>query len=184
MATMRLTRPIKAVITVVLLLAGLLYLLLVEVAVSAGRIHHGVNVQGFDIGGLNQQEAVDALRERGDQMKETPMIFTTEGFDCRFTPEQVGWGPQPADTAAAAMEVGREGVPFEALADRLQAWTRGVTIEWQGSTVPARVGRELNRCEKAAEGLGITINRPRLRYLIKQNIVKWPRGPVEIPLTS
>ncbi len=184
MAVMRLTPSTKAVIVVVLLLAGLVYLLLVEVAVSAGRVHHGVNVQGFDIGGLNQQEAVDALRERGDEMKQTPMIFTTEGFDCRFTPEQLGWGPQPADTAAAAMEVGREGFPLEALAERWRAWTSGVTIDWEGSTIPARVGRELNRCEEASEGLGIEIDRPRLRYLIKQNIAKWPREPVEIPLAS
>lgn len=179
---MRLTPSTKAVFTLVLAVAAVVYLVIVEVAISAGRVHHGVDVRGFDIGGLNQQDAVDALRERGDEMKVSPMIFTAEGFDCRFTPQDIGWGPQPADTAAAAMAVGREGFPFEALADRWRAWTGGVSIDWQGSTDAARVGRELNRCEKTSEGLGVEIDRPRLRYLIKQTVVRWPRGPVEIPL--
>lgn len=181
---MRINPSTKAVFAVVLLIAALVYLVIVEVAISAGRVHHGVDVQGFAIGGLNHQEAVDALRKRGDEMKEGPMIFTSEGFDCRFTPEQIGWGPQPADTAAAAVAVGREGIPFGALADRWRAWTTGVSIEWQGRTDPAKVGRELNRCEKASEGLGVTIDRARLRYLIKQTVVEWPRSPMEIPLES
>lgn len=181
---MRIDPSTKAVFAVVLLFAALGYLVIVEVAVSAGRVHHGVDVRGFDIGGLNQQDAVDALRRRGDEMKESPMVFTAEGFDCRFTPEQIGWGPQPADTAAAAMAVGRDDAPFGALADRWRAWTGGVSIEWQGRTDPAKVGRELNRCEKASEGLGVEIDRPRLRYLIKQTVEDWPRGPVEIPLAS
>ena len=181
---MRINPSTKAVFAIVLLVAAAAYAVVVEVAVSAGRVHHGVDVRGFDIGGLNHQEAIDALRERGDEMKESPMIFTAEGFDCRFTPDQIGWGPQPADTAATAMSVGRDNVPFGALGDRWRAWTRGVSIDWQGRTDPARVGRELNRCEKASKGLGLQIDRARLRYLIKQTVVQWPREPVEIPLTS
>jgi len=181
---MRLSPSTKGVFVLVLVVAALAYLVIIEVAVSAGQVHHGVDVRGFDIGGLNQAEAVEALRRRGDEMKETPMIFTTEGFDCRFTPEEVGWGPQPADTAAAAMEIGRAGSLFEAAADRWRAWTQGLSIDWQGSTNPARVTRELDRCEEASEGLGVEIERPRLRYLIKQTIVTWPRQPVEIPLQS
>lgn len=179
---MRLSPPAKAAIVLALVLAGVLYLAIVEVAISAGRVHHGVDVQGLEVGGLNPQEAVDLLRETGDEMKESPMIFTAEGFDCRFTPEQVGWGPQPADTVTAAMAIGRSGSLVESLKERWRAWTSGVTIEWQGNTDPARVGRELNRCEKASEGLGVEIDRPRLRYLIKKTIPSWPRGPVEIPL--
>lgn len=184
MAPMRVTPSTKAVFGLVLLIAALAYLVIVEVAVSAGRIHHGVDVNGFDIGGLNQQDAVEALRERGDEMKESPMIFTSEGFDCRLTPEQIGWGPQPADTAAAAMAVGRDDIPFGALADRWRAWTSGASVDWQGRTHPAKVGRELNRCEQASEGLGVEIDRPRLRFLIKKTVLEWPRGPVEIPLSE
>lgn len=184
MAVMRLTAPTKTVLAMVLVLALAAYLLLVEFAVNAGRVHHGVDVQGVDVGGLNHAEAQDVLTQRGEEMKASPMIFSTEGFDCRFTPEDVGWGPQAFDTAAAAMAVGREGGILQALRDRWRAWTEGVTIDWGGSPDPARVTRELNRCEQIAEGLGIEIDRPRLRYKIKRAIVAWPRAIFTIPLAS
>ena len=181
---MRINPSTKAVFAIVLLIAATAYVVVVEVAVSAGRVHHGVDVRGFDIGGLNHQEAIDALRRRGDEMKASPMVFTAEGFECSFTPDEIGWGPQPADTAAAAMAVGRDDLPFGALGDRWRAWTSGVSIDWQGRTDPARVGRELNRCEKASEEVGVEIDRARLRYLIKQTVDQWPREPIEVPLES
>lgn len=182
MAGMRLSAPTKALLAVVLLVGTIAYLVLVELAVNAGRIHRGVDVHGVDVGGLNHAEAQELLGERGDEMKDSPIVFTSEGFDCRFTPEDVGWGPQAFDTAAAAMDVGRTGGVFEALGDRLRAWTEGVTVDWAGATDPAQVGRELNRCERAAEGLGVEIDRPRLRYKIKRAVVAWPREPFTVPL--
>lgn len=182
MATMQLSAPTKTVLVLVLVAGLAAYALLVEFAVNAGRIHHGVDVQGVDVGGLNHAEAQAVLEERGDEMKSSPIVFTIEGFDCRFTPADLGWGPQAFDTAAAAMEVGREGGPWKALRDRLRAWGDGVTIDWAGSTDPARVGRRLNRCERLAESRGVDIDRPRLRYLIKRAVVSWPRDPYPLPV--
>lgn len=179
---MQLTPPTKIVLAVVLVIGIAGYALLVDFAVNAGRVHRGVDVQGFDVGGLNHPEAQEALQERGESMKESPMIFTTEGFDCRFTPADVGWGPQAFDTASAAMDVGRTGGALEALAERIRAWTEGVTIDWAGSTDPRRMRRELDRCEEVAEGLGIAIDRPRMRFKIKRAIVTWPRAIFTIPL--
>ena len=181
---MQLSRGIKSVVVVSSLLGLIAYGLLLEFAINAGRVHRGVSVEGFDIGGLNYAEAAAALNERGTAMKLAPMIFTTEGFDCRFTPEDIGWGPQPADTADTAMEVGRDDGVLDALQERMKAWTEGVTIVWAGSPDTARVGRELNRCEKQAAGLGLEIDRPKLRFAIKQTIVTWPREPVPIPLVQ
>lgn len=182
MTSMQLSPAVKTVVVLFLVAAVAAYALLLEFAINAGRVHRGVSVEGYEIGGLNYAEAEAALNERGSEMKLGPMIFTTEGFDCRFTPEDIGWGPQPSDTADAAMEVGRRGGVLDALAERLEAWTEGVTIEWAGSPDAAKVGRELNRCEEQAAGLGLEIDRPRLRYAIKKGIVTWPRGPVPIPL--
>ena len=184
MTRMRLTAPTKTVLGIVLLLGLAAYLLLLEFAVNAGRVHHGVDVQGVDVGGLNHAEAQAVLTERGDEMKASPLIFSTEGFDCRFTPEDVGWGPQAFDTAAAAMAVGREGGPIQSLGDRWRAWTTGVTIDWGGSTDHARVTREIDRCERTAEALGVEVDRPRLRYKIKRAVVTWPREVFTLPLTE
>lgn len=182
MTPMQLSRTVKTIVVLFLVAALVAYALLLEFAINAGRVHRGVSVQGYEVGGFNYAEAAAALNARGTEMKLEPMVFTTEGFDCSFTPEQIGWGPQPADTADAAMEVGRRGGILEALAERLEAWTDGVTIEWAGSPDAAKVGRELNRCEKQAAGLGLDIDRPRLRYAIRKAIVTWPRATVPIPL--
>lgn len=182
MAPMRLSPAVKTVVIVFGVVTVIAYVLLLEFAINAGRVHRGVDVEGFAVGGLNYAEAAAALEDRGTAMKLAPMIFTTEGFDCRFTPEDIGWGPQPADTADAAMEVGRDGGVLDALRERMKAWTDGVRVEWAGSPDTAKVGRELNRCEKLAAGLGLEIDRPKLRYAIKKTIVTWPRNPVPIPL--
>lgn len=184
MTPMQLSPAVKTIVVLFLVAAVVAYALLLEFAINAGRVHRGVSVAGYEVGGLNYAEAAAALNERGTQMKLEPMIFTTEGFDCRFTPEDIGWGPQPSDTADAAMEVGRRGGVLNALAERLEAWTDGVTIDWAGTPDAAKVGRELNRCEKQAAGLGLEIDRARLRYTIRRTIVTWPRAPVPIPLVQ
>lgn len=179
---MQLSPRIRLLAVLFALVGVVFYGLLVEFAVNAGRVHRGVSVHSFDIGGLNHTEARAALEERGEAMKVAPMIFTTEGFDCRFAPEDVGWGPQPRDTAQAAMDVGRDGSVGEVLSERWRSWTQGVKVEWGGSADPNLVDLELDRCEKLAESLGVDINRPRLRYKIKRAIVAWPREPFTIPL--
>lgn len=184
MTPMQLSPAVKTVVVVFSVVGLIGYLLLLEFAVNAGRVHRGVSVQGYEVGGLNYTEAVAELNARGTELKAAPMIFTTEGFDCRFTPAHIGWGPQPSDTADQAMEVGRDGGVVEALRERFRAWTDGVTIEWAGSPDAAKVGRELNRCEKQAGGLGLEIDRPKLRYAIKRAIVTWPREPFPIPLAE
>lgn len=181
---MQLTPPVKTVLVLVLIVGAVSYLILLDLAVNAGRVHRGVSVAGFDVGGLNATEAADALEERGDAMKTSPMLFTAEGFDCRFTPEDVGWGPQPADTLEAALEVGRGGSLWQDLRDRLNAWSNGVRVEWAGAPNPDEVDRELDRCEELAEAMGVTIDRARLRYKVKRAIVTWPRRPFRIPLES
>ncbi len=182
MTSMQPGPQIRALVVIAFVVAVVAYGLIVEFAVNAGRVHRGVSVQGFDIGGLNPAEAEEALKERGDKMKLAPMIFTTEGFDCRFTPQQVGWGPQAFDTAAAAMDIGRKGSVVDVLGERWRAWTQGVTIRWAGRQDPVRVKRELDRCEELATALGVEIDRPRLRYKIKRAIVTWPRRAFVIPL--
>lgn len=184
MTLMKLTAPMRAIVIVFVLLGALAYLLLLEFAINAGRVHRGVSVEGFEVGGLNRTEAEAALDKRGEEMKASPMIFTTEGFDCRFTPAHVGWGPQEFETTNAAMAVGRDGSWTTALGDRFEAWTEGIEVNWADSPDAAKVGRELNRCDEQAEGLGLEIDRARLRYEIRKAIVTWPREPVPIPLVQ
>ena len=179
---MRISGRAKVVGALFVLLALLVYVALVELAINAGKVHHGVSVQGFDIGGLSRADAEAALSERGELMQQEPMLFVAEGFDCRFTPAMVGWGPQEFETADLAMGIGRSGGVFRALKDRLRAWGSGIEIAWTDRPNARLMGRELARCDRTASGLGYEIDRPRLRFLVKQTITTWPREPIDVPL--
>jgi len=179
---MKLSARAKLIGGLFVVAALLAYAALVEVAINAGKVHHGVSVQGFDIGGLSRADAESALGERGEEMQEEPMLFVAEGFDCRFTPAMVGWGPQEFETAEAAMQVGRGQGLLDSLKERWTAWTSGVDITWSDRPNARLMGRQLARCEKTARGLGYALDRPRLRFLVKRAITTWPREPVEIPL--
>ena len=172
----------KAAAAAFLLLAACAYLVLFDLGVNAGRVHRGVTVDGFDIGGQTFAEAEETLTRRGQELKTTPIIFGAEGFDCRFIPGRIGWGPQPHDTAEAAMAVGRPIASIDSLAERIDAWFDGVGVSWADEPDPASVEKILDECDKNARALGAQLNRDRLRYLIGRAIVTWPRpAPFPVP---
>ena len=165
-------------------LAGLLaYVAIVDVGMHVGRVHRGVTVAGFDIGGLTEIEAFDALRERQEVLEEPAVVFISNGFDCRTTVEGLGWNPQPFNTARAAMEIGRGGV-FEGLRERIDAWFGGARVGWAGTVDPARVDDFLDYCERNARIVNAEIDRAKLRFRIRRAIVTYPRAPLDfkVPL--
>lgn len=175
----------KFIIVSAALLAVLAYLVIVDLGVSAGRIHRGVAVRGIDVGGLTVVEAARKLSPIGADLAERPIVFTAPGVDCRFTPRELGWGPQAFDTAENALRVGRDHAPFGALWDRLRAWVSGVEVGWSDSPDPARVGRFLNGCEERVESVGASLDRGQMRFQIRRAIGYWPYEQIyELPLTG
>lgn len=165
------------------IVAGLVaYAIVVEVGITAGRIHPGVRVADVDVGGLIELEAARLLQERAEDLEHAPVLPIAEGFDCRFSPDELGWEAEPFDTARRALRVGRTDVPFGALADRLRAWGPGVTVEWSHSLDGDKVDVLIDRCQRLAAALGHTIDEARFRYLIKRAIVTWPRDTFSIPM--
>ena len=161
------------------------YAVVVDLGMHAGRVHRGVTVAGFDVGGLTEVEAFEALREHQALLEDTPVVFLANGFDCRALPADLGWSPQPFNTARDAMEVGRGGV-FAGLGERVDAWLGGYKIGWAGTVDPAKVDEFLDYCEENAMVVNATIDRPKLRYRIRRAIVTYPRTPLmfKVPLES
>jgi hypothetical protein len=169
------SRAAKLFVSIGVLVATALFLVIVDLGVNAGRIHYGVSVEKIDVGGLTAPEAAERLRQHGLRLKHTTITFSAPGASCSFLPGALGWGPQPADTTKLALAVGREGVPFTALADRLRAWFGGVKVGWAGSPEPSEVDEFLDECEESASGQGLVIDRAQLRYRVRRAIVTWPR---------
>ena len=179
---MNVSRAVKVSLGLVGVLVLIGYLVLIELGISAGRVHRGVRVDGIEIGGLTLPEAVALLQDTGKDLEGEEIIPTAEGFDCRFTPREVGWRPQAIDTARMAMRVGRDDAPFGALADRVRAYLSGIEVDWAGRPKRRKVGQLLDRCEQQAAALRVVIDRYALRAEIRQALRSTTRRRFEIPL--
>lgn len=172
------------------------FLLIVEIGISAGRIHYGVEVRGgLDIGGMTPAEADEVMTERTELMLSEPIVLEGPGVTVRFYPQQpegvttdvlvAGWAPGRPATIEAALAVGRKNAPFGALADRWRAWVGGVKIGWRGHPLPRRVKQIIDTVEELGEEQGLTLDRVALRLKIRRVLNTWPRRDAyRIPFTT
>ncbi|MGH2748060.1 MAG: hypothetical protein ACRDKB_09075 [Actinomycetota bacterium] len=171
---------------IALVLGGLVgvitLLVLVDLGISAGRIHHGVFVDRIDVGGMTEVEAARTLRVAARAYRREPLVLITEGLTYPTLPARVGWEPRPAETASRAMRVGRTDLPLGALADRLEAWIGKVVVEWVGGIDPVKLGRVVDDVERRVAALGTAIDRDELIRRIERTVAVLPRAPVEIPI--
>lgn len=166
---------------VVGLIGALGYVLLVDLGVSAGRIHHGVTVAGVDLGGLTASEAVTRLQQRAREIKDAPIVLTGGGMELSLFPTELEWRPRPDRSAARAMRVGRDDAPFGALVDRTRAWFGGIDLDWAGRADPKLVLEVVDEVEQRVAEMGRRLNRGLLRFRIRNAITTWPREAVDIP---
>lgn len=168
------------------ILAVAVYLVVVDYGMSAGRIHKGVDIVGVtpSVGGLTVNEALEIVTPRGEELENAPVAFLARGFDCRFSPTELGWRSRPYATVQQALSVGRSGGIFTSLAERGRSWTSGVTVEWADGPNSRRMGRFLKECAELAEAFEIEVDVDRLRQEAKRAIVTWPRRYFELPVEA
>lgn len=179
---MNLSARAKVLLAIATLVGISAYLVVLDMGLNAGRIHHGVDVRGIDVGGLTRDEAAAVLEEEGERLAVSPVILTREGMSCNFEPVELGWDPRPNDTAVAAYRVGRGVDWLAALGSRVKAWVAGATVDWNDRLDSAKVSELIDYCEEQGEGLGYEVRRYKLRIRIREAIKTWPRGPVNIPI--
>ena len=161
------------------------YLVIIDYGINAGRIHHGVDVQGVEVGGLTKEEAYSVLADRGFALEDQVVLVTIENTDCHFVPQDdLGWDSRPFETATAAYRIGRGESWIAALGARAKAWFAGVTVPWLDEPDPEKMSDFLDFCEERAEAVGYDVMRSRLREKLRTAITTWPRVPVTIPVRS
>lgn len=174
----------KIGLAIVSIVGLLIYLVILDYGVNAGRIHYGVKVADIDVGGLTQEEAREVLEEREEQLVSQPVIVTREGLTCHFEPREIGWRGRPFVTSVAAYRIGRGESRIAALGARLKAWTSGATVDWADQVNGPALATILDLCERNARGVGYEIRRYLLRQRMRAAITQWPRQPVTIPIES
>ena len=168
------------------LVGVLVYVPIVDLGVSAGRIHHGVSIAGVDVGGLTEREAEARLRRRVELLNSRPVFFFGPDRSLRYwlDPHDVAWRPQVERSVAEAMRIGREGGLAGAVFDRWRAWMGGVRLRWAGKTGSSKVRAFVDRVEAGARRVGLEVGRAKLRRKIKRGINTWPRAPLRLPVTE
>ena len=174
---MNISRPSRAMLYGTVILGLLAYALILELGLSAGRVHHGVTVDGdIDVAGLTRLEAGELLQERTELLASEPLVFGARGVGRHpIEVTDIGARPEPNETAAAAMAVGRTEGPWSALADRWTAWTGGVDVGWVGEPSRGRVSAFIEGIEERALDAGLALNRCKLRGKIRRVATDWPR---------
>ena len=176
----------KLVLAVSALGLVFVYLVVVDVGISAGRIHHGVMVDSIDVSGMTYPEAIDALTPRADELANAPLLLYRGSIKVHLYPIDAGYQPKPALTALAAMRVGRDHAPFGAIGDRIHAWFGGVKVRWQPGANTRKLGKLVARYQVDLAKKGLTMSdadRRKLRYKIRVGLNNWPRRPLRIPGT-
>jgi hypothetical protein len=163
-------------------LAVVVYLVVVDFGISAGRIHHGVTVNGVELGGLTRAEALVRLRPRALDLSYAPVSLIGHGLDRSLRPTEVVWRPLPGRTAAAALAVGRTGGPLDALWDRFRSWFVPVEVDWIGRPNADAMVKFVSQVDRDAGERDLVVDRALLRRRLKQALATWPRRPVLIPL--
>ncbi|MEA2461500.1 MAG: hypothetical protein QOH90_1677 [Actinomycetota bacterium] len=176
-------RP-KIVLGLIIVVGLLIYLVIVDLGINAGRIHRGVEITGLDLGGLTPTEAEDALRARADELKYSLITFARDDVVCRFTPLEVGWSPRMPETAEVAREVGRGDNIFSDLSERLRAWIFGQKVHWKASVDAGKLHRTVTQCKRAALAEDVTLDTKKLRRKIRRAIVHWPRRIYAVPVEA
>jgi len=181
----KLSTRAKILVGLGLVLGSVVWLVLLDYGVNAGRIHYGVHVNGIDVGGMTVDEAQDVLRAEAKKRRLAGVALSAEGMDCSFDPRKVGWTPRAKATAQRARDVGSEGGVAGALSDRLNAWFAGVEVEWAAELRDSdRVTRLIDDCQRQAEALGLTLDRERLRELMLRAVETWPRQIYQVPVSA
>jgi hypothetical protein len=193
---MAIKRKARIVLALGVLVAVMGYLLVVEFGVNAGRIHFGVEIRGgLDVGGMTPAEADEILQARAQEMLAEEIVLGGQGISVSFYPQQpefasedvlvAGWAPGRAATIEAALAVGREGGPLDALGERWKAWIGGVKIGWKGHARAFRVTKIIDRVEELGAEEGLALDRPALRLKIRRALNSWPRRDFyRIPYTE
>src|SRR5215218_10577723 len=90
-------------------------------AAFAGKVFPGVETFGVDVGGRSADEAAQALAARAAALRDAPISVVAADTSRATTWAQVGLQIDTAALVARSLAVGREGTPFQRLAEQWRA---------------------------------------------------------------
>lgn len=122
------SRPRRVLIALGIVLGLVVLLVLADVALSAGRIHPGVEVAGVPVGGMSEANARVVLRTELPDRASEPVTVTYGDRSWEIAADQIDLSFDYDAQVRAAMAVGREDNLLDASGSRITAWFEGVEL--------------------------------------------------------
>ena len=116
-----------------------------------GRAFPGVRLQGIDLSGLSPEEIFNVAQLQGRYFTTPSIVLRANGQTFTYRPADFGVGLDPAETARAAMSIGREGDLSTQLRKRIEAWWRGVDVSPVVRLDDAEAAHVIGQVAKATE---------------------------------
>ena len=129
----------KVLVGVGSVVAVIVLALVVESAISYGKVHPGVSVSGISLGGLTENEVADTLAAYVADVQVSPIKLTGGGKSWDIMPADVGTAMDVAGAVSAAMDVTREGNLFVDLGRRWRLYFSDVDLPLQGTIDSAKM---------------------------------------------
>ena len=179
-----LSRTAKASIAGATALCLVLFVIIVDLGINAGVVHHGITVSGLDVGGLTLEETQSALQEHRTRVRKAEVCFSGPDFEDCLLPEDFGWFPSEErikTVALDAFDVGRTGEPLTALRARLRAWSGDIKLWLPHAVQPLRVTNIIDEWEQTLIESDLRLDREEARARIKDALAAWPRRTFRLP---
>lgn len=180
---MKTVSPLAKTLIVVAVVASLaVYVVVLDLGINAGRIHHGVAVGDIDVGGMTQAEAVEFLSGVGSEMRNSSITFSTGDVEFEVLPADLKWWPYAEVMARRAMELGRKGSVLTAASQRWRAWVSGISVSWRRARPPL-VEQQIEEMSSELASQGYELDEREMFRVLRHAIWQWPRrDSYEIPL--
>jgi len=158
------------------------FVVIADLGINAGLIHHGVKIGHLDVGGMSPVAAERLVQKVGREVASTPIVFRGDSLGTySWLPSDLGWEPRTFEMTAQAMNVGRRGNVFRSFGDRLRSWAGGIEIRW-GAPSQNKIRLLALALAEEAEQQGLTVDRAELQSRMRAATWDWPREPFyEIP---
>lgn len=128
----------------------------------AGRIYRGVNVLGWDVGGITPAEAETFLRDKTRYYEDTQLTFRIGSAVWRATPQELGANLDMRAAVAEAYVVGRSGDVRSDLWQQLDVYRNGYTVSPRTVFDPAQarayVEQLADKINLPAQNANVTLN--------------------------
>lgn len=93
-----------------------------------GRAFPGVRLQGIDLSGMSPEEIFFVAQSQADYFHSPAVTLRAGEQTFTYRPADFGVGLDPAETARAALAIGREGDLQAQFRQRFEAWWHGVDV--------------------------------------------------------